>query len=69
MRANNFFNYLAQNDPQSPAYSMLKEKYQPNPDSSLNEGANEIIGPFLADYIVGPIQYQLVAVAGVINNG
>ncbi len=56
MRANNFFDYLAEDDPQSPDYSMLKEEYQPGPDSHPNYVANEIIGPLFVDYVVGAIQ-------------
>jgi hypothetical protein len=48
-----FFDHLAEDDPTSPDYSMLREEYRrEGNDSHPNEIANETIGPILVDFVI-----------------
>lgn len=51
-----FFDYLAEDDPTSPDYNMLREAYREGSDSHPNQSANETIGPLFVDFIVGAAQ-------------
>lgn len=51
-----FFGYLAEDDPTSPDYNMLREAYRNGTDSHPNVTANETIGPLFVDFIVDAIQ-------------
>jgi hypothetical protein len=56
-----FFNYLAEDDPTSPDYNMLRQEYRESTDSHPNHLANEIIGPLFVDFIVDAVQrYRVV---------
>jgi hypothetical protein len=56
-----FFGYLAQDDPTSPDYNMLRAEYREGSDSHPNQTANETIGPLFVDFIVDAIQrYRVV---------
>jgi hypothetical protein len=47
----NFFDLLAESDPQAPDYNMLRAAYRHGTDSHPNTAANETIGPQLADFV------------------
>jgi len=51
-----FFNYLAEDDPASPDYNMLKAAYRDGTDSHPNVRANETIGPLFVDFVLNAIQ-------------
>jgi len=51
-----FFGYLAEDDPTSPDYNMLREAYRDGTDSHPNATANETIGPLFVDFIINAIQ-------------
>jgi hypothetical protein len=51
-----FFGYLAEDDPASPDYNMLREAYRDGTDSHPNATANEAIGPLFVDFIINAIQ-------------
>ncbi len=56
------FGYLAEDDPTSSDYNMLREDYREGADSHPNKLANETIGPLLADFIMEGVQtYQLLS--------
>jgi len=48
----NLFDQLADGDPASPDYNMLRREYQDGADSHPNRLANETIGPAFADFII-----------------
>ena len=59
-----FFDYLAENDPASPEYSMLREAYRTGTDSHPNQSANQYIGPLFAAFITETIEgYQSTVLA------
>lgn len=51
-----FFGYLAEDDPASPDYNMLRETYRDGTDSHPNVTANETIGPLFVDFIINAVQ-------------
>lgn len=56
------FNHLAEDDPTSSDYNMLRADYRIGVDSHPNQLANETIGPLFADFIMNEIQgYQAVS--------
>ncbi len=52
-----FYNYLAEDDPTSPDYNMLKKAYREGADSHPNKVANEIIGPHFVDFVIDAIRH------------
>ncbi len=50
------FNQLAQSDPSSPEYNMLRADYRDSTDSHPNQRANETISPILADFIADSVE-------------
>lgn len=50
------FGYLAEDDPTSPDYNMLRKAYREGSDSHPNRAANEKIGPLFVDFIVDAVQ-------------
>ena len=46
------FGYLAEDDPASPDYNMLRKDYRDGADSHPNQAANQTVGPLLVDFIV-----------------
>jgi len=55
------FGYLAEDDPTSPEYNMLRKTYREGSDSHPNRTANKKIGPLFADFIIDAVQrYQAV---------
>ncbi len=53
------FGYLAEDNPASPDYNMLREAYRKGVDSHPNQLANETVGPLFADLIMNAVQtYQ-----------
>jgi len=50
------FGYLAEDDPTSPEYNMLRKTYREGSDSHPNRAANEKIGPLFADFIINAVQ-------------
>ncbi|MCL5999494.1 MAG: hypothetical protein M1546_26030 [Chloroflexi bacterium] len=63
----NLFEYLANNDPASADYSMLRSAYRDGDDSHPNRTANEQIGPQLADFVINAAQAYRSAYAGHAN--
>ena len=58
------YGYLAENDPASTDYNMLREAYRVGSDSHPNQTANEAIGPLFADFVTRTIQdYRAVLVS------
>jgi hypothetical protein len=56
-----FFGLLAEDDPASPDYNMLRAEYRDGEDSHPNQMANEAIGPLFVDFIVdGVEEYRAV---------
>lgn len=54
-----FYDYLAESDPESPDFNMLREDYREGSDSHPNPKAHEYIGPLFSDFIIKNIQgYQ-----------
>lgn len=51
-----FFDYLAEGDPASSEYNMLRRDYREGVDSHPNQLANEMIGPLFADFIMDAVQ-------------
>jgi hypothetical protein len=51
-----FFDYLAEEDPASPDYNMLRETYRDGTDSHPNATANEAIAPPFVDFVINAIQ-------------
>jgi hypothetical protein len=51
-----FFDYLAEGDPDAPEANMLREEYRQGSDSHPNQLANETIGPLFFDSIFANIQ-------------
>jgi len=47
-----FFNHLAEGDPASPEYNMLRAEYREGTDSHPNRMANEALGPLFVDFII-----------------
>jgi hypothetical protein len=47
----NLFDYLAEDDPSSSDYNMLRKEYRWGADSHPNRKANEAIGPLLVDFV------------------
>jgi hypothetical protein len=58
-----FYRYLAENDPASPDYNMLRKAYREGSDSHPNQIANKTVGPLLVDFVVSAIQDYRAAVA------
>ena len=53
------FGLLAEGDPSSSNYSMLREAYRDGEDSHPNQVANEAVGPLFGDFIIETVQvYQ-----------
>ncbi len=50
------FDRLAEGDPSSPDYNMLRADYREGEDSHPNRRANETIGPQFADFIVAAVE-------------
>jgi hypothetical protein len=51
-----FFNTLAEPEPSSPDYNMLREAYRNGTDSHPNPAANEAIGPLFVQFTIDSIQ-------------
>lgn len=51
-----FFGHLAEDDPSSPDYNMLRQIYREGSDSHPNQIANEKIGPLFAEFIIDTVQ-------------
>jgi len=51
-----FFDHLAEDDPTSLDYNMLRAEYREGSDSHPNLVANETIGPLFADFITDAVQ-------------
>lgn len=51
-----FYTLLAENDPASPEYGMLRAAYRDGADSHPNVTANEEIAPLLVDFVVESIE-------------
>jgi len=51
-----FFGYLAEDDPGSPEWGMLRADYREGTDSHPNRLANETIGPVFAQFIVDAVE-------------
>jgi len=51
-----FSGYLAEDDPTSPDYNMLRQAYREGSDSHPNRTANEMIGPLFVDFITNAVQ-------------
>lgn len=63
-----FFDYLAEDDPNSPDFSMLRAQYRPaGADSHPNRIANETIGPLFAAFVVQSVEAYRVEMAGVLE--
>jgi len=58
-----FYGYLAENDPASPDYNMLRKAYREGSDSHPNQVANRALGPQLVDFVLSAIQDYRTAVA------
>ena len=50
------FDYLAEDDPISPDYNMLRDRYRNSTDSHPNLTANKTIGPIFVDFVIDTIQ-------------
>jgi len=51
-----FFGHLAEDDPTSPDYNMLRREYREGSDSHPNQTANETIGPLFVGFILDAVQ-------------
>ena len=51
-----FFDYLAEDDPTTSDYNMLRAEYREGADSHPNQTANETIGPLFVDFIIDAVQ-------------
>ncbi|MCK4784493.1 MAG: hypothetical protein KAV87_12130, partial [Desulfobacteraceae bacterium] len=51
-----FFDYLAEDDPTTSDYNMLRAEYREDSDSHPNQTANETIGPVFVDFIIDAVQ-------------
>jgi hypothetical protein len=51
-----FFGHLAEDDPTSPDFNMLRAEYREGSDSHPNQTANEAIGPLFVDFIIDAVQ-------------
>ena len=51
-----FFSYLADDNPTSPQFNMLRKEYQEGTDSHPNRLANETIGPAFVQYVIQSIR-------------
>jgi hypothetical protein len=51
-----FFDLLAEPDPSSPDYNMLRQEYRKGTDSHPNARANETIAPLFVDFVVSAIE-------------
>ena len=58
-----FYGYLAEDDPASPDYNMLRKAYREGSDSHPNQIANKTLGPLLVDFVIPAIQDYRAAVA------
>lgn len=54
--AYDFFDALAENDPSSPEYNMLRADYRNGDDSHPNQAANQAIGPLFAGFVADAIE-------------
>lgn len=60
----NFFDLLAESDPQAPDYNMLRAAYRHGTDSHPNAVANATIGPQLADFVAQTVAAYRMQVPG-----
>lgn len=51
-----FFDLLAESDPTSPEYNMLRTEYREGIDSHPNKQANEMIGPLFVGFIIKTVE-------------
>ncbi len=51
-----FFDLLAENDPASPEYNMLRADYREGTDSHPTPQANQIIGPLFTNFVIQSIE-------------
>ena len=51
----NFFDYLAEDDPESPELNMLRVEYRLGDDSHPNLEANQTIGPKFVEFVLNSI--------------
>jgi hypothetical protein len=51
-----FFDLLAEGDPDSPELNMLRQEYREGTDSHPNRLANETIGPIFVDFVIHSIE-------------
>jgi hypothetical protein len=51
-----FYSALAENDPSSPDYNMLRAEYRDGADSHPNQHANQTLGPVFAEFLAEAIQ-------------
>jgi hypothetical protein len=51
-----FFDLLAESDPNSPEYNMLRQDYRQGTDSHPNQFANQTIAPLFVDFVVNTIE-------------
>jgi hypothetical protein len=51
-----FFDYLAEYNPTSPDFNMLRAQYREDSDSHPNQKANETIGPLFVDFVIDAVQ-------------
>jgi hypothetical protein len=51
-----FYSYLADDQPSSPAFNMLRKEYQNGTDSHPNRLANETIGPEFVQFVIQSIR-------------
>lgn len=49
--AYNLFDHLAEDDPSSPEFNMLRAEYRQGTDSHPNQEANQTIGPIFVDFV------------------
>lgn len=58
------FGHLAEDDPASPDYNMLRAAYREGTDSHPNHAANQIVGPLFADFVMQAAEEYRAASAG-----
>jgi len=51
-----FFDLLAEEDPVTPDYNMLREEYREEEDSHPNRSANETVAPIFVEFVIGAIE-------------
>jgi len=63
------FGYLAEDDPTSPDYNMLRKAYRKGSDSHPNRAANEKIGLLFVDFIINAVRrYRTVYESMIFSN-